>query len=449
MTAATLMTNDSDTARSGELEFPRARAQLEAEVESHLSAVGGGLSEVPNFVFERGETKFTFPVAHIDKERVFDALNLIKNHVDHIRVHTLEPGYVIFQDAGNPFSGKITEGIKFKFISISTSHRIEVSRKGNLTQDELQAQISLFKLFHPRAVTDDPTRKLAEIGVQVYRSEEEAPASEAAEEDADAKKAGFVKKHGFAGYKKTKQEVLESVILPLKHPGVYADVAKLARGTSQGTVPRAVLFEGPPGVGKTSMARIIASETGIPMVYVPVENIVSKYYGESAQNMAQIFDISARYDRAILFLDEIDSLAGSREGGLFEATRRILSVLLRKIDGLDSHEGILTIGATNRAQDLDRALLSRFDTIISFPLPNASERASIFRRYARHLEREDLEALARSSDGLSGRSIQDVCEYAERRWARHLIANGGEASAPPAEFYLELAREKSAQSADF
>ena len=204
------------------------------------------------------------------------------------------------------------------------------------------------------------------------------------------------------------------------------------------------MFEGPPGVGKTSMARIIAVETGIPMVYVPVENILSKYYGESAQNLGRIFDIAAGYDRVILFVDEIDSLAGSREEGLFEATRRVLSVLLRKIDGFDTRDGILTIGATNRTQDLDRALLSRFDTIIRFPLPNASERAGIFRRYARHLEPDALEPLARGSDGLSGRSIQDVCEYAERRWARTIIAGGGDlkASPPPAELYLEIAKEK-------
>ncbi|MEQ9363190.1 MAG: ATP-binding protein, partial [Leptospirales bacterium] len=203
-------------------------------------------------------------------------------------------------------------------------------------------------------------------------------------------------------------------------------------------------FEGPPGVGKTSMARIIAVETGIPMVYVPVENILSKFYGESAQNLGRIFDIAAGYDRVILFLDEIDSLAGSREGGLFEATRRVLSVLLRKIDGFDSRDGILTIGATNRTQDLDGALLSRFDTIIRFPLPNASERAGIFRRYARHLETGDLETLARGSEGLSGRSIQDICEYAERRRARTIIAAGGDlqASPPPPELYLEITREK-------
>jgi len=189
---------------------------------------------------------------------------------------------------------------------------------------------------------------------------------------------------------------------------------------------------------------MIARETGIPLVYVPVENILSKYYGESAQNLAGVFDAAGEMDRVILFLDEIDSLAGSRDEGLFEATRRVLSVLLRKLDGMESREGVLTIGATNRSQDLDHALLSRFDQSIRFPLPNAEERAEIFGGYARHLSPEDLQGIAAVSSGCSGRTIHDICQYAERRWARKLIKEKAvQATPPPPEIYRELAQEQS------
>lgn len=188
-------------------------------------------------------------------------------------------------------------------------------------------------------------------------------------------------------------------------------------------------------MGKTTIARIIASEAGIPLVYVPVESIMSKWYGQSSQNLSQIFDSCEDMGRTLLFIDEIDSLAGSRDGNMFEATRRILSVLLRKLDGIDSAENTLTVGATNRKGDLDHALISRFDQTIHFPLPNEKERAAIFSRYAKHLSDEELTPLATASEGLSGRNIRDVCEYTERRWARQLIIKKIDPRAPTAEFY--------------
>lgn len=414
----------SQETRKGELEFSSARALIEKELEEFLSA--SGIAELPHIGLEKDEFRFSFQPPVMSDHLLLSAIALIMAHIEHVRIHTFEPGYMVFQALGdNPY--QINQGsfkeIKFKFVVVGSSVKVEISRKGNITENEALLAVKIFQLFHPEKKQQNPESILRTLGVDVFRPED-----------------GNHTWATIAGYESTKDEVRESIVLPLQHPEMFRNVARMARGKETDNIPGAILFQGPPGVGKTSMARIIATETGIPMIYVPVENILSKYYGESAQNMAAIFDAASLYERAIIFLDEIDSLAGSRDSGMYEATRRVLSVLLRKIDGFERRQGILTIGATNRSEDLDRALLSRFDHIIEFPLPDPDERKAIFAYYAQHLDDGELSNLADISDGLSGRHIEDVCEYAERRRARELIRTGEEASPPPMELYAEVTR---------
>ena len=115
---------------------------------------------------------------------------------------------------------------------------------------------------------------------------------------------------------------------------------------------------------------------------MPIESIMTKYYGESENRFAEIFEAAKALGRSIIFIDEVDALASSREGGIHEASRRILSTLLRKIDSFESEGEVLVICATNRSKDLDPALLSRLDISIKFDLPDERARALIFQRYA-------------------------------------------------------------------
>ena len=245
--------------------------------------------------------------------------------------------------------------------------------------------------------------------------------------------------------------------MPLRHPEAFAMVAA-ATGTGLRSHARtaALLFYGPPGTGKTTAARIAAAEAGLPMVYAPLEALFSKWLGQGEQQLAAIFEaaeaLGGEGRPALLFLDELDALAGNRQREMHEASRRMLSVLLRRMDGLEASATVAVIGATNRRQDLDAALLSRFECRVHFAAPDAPSRASIFGMYAQHLGADDLGALGEAADGLSGRDIYDLCRAAERRWvcARLLdgsSADAGGATLPPRDEYEEAVRRRKESSA--
>ena len=133
---------------------------------------------------------------------------------------------------------------------------------------------------------------------------------------------------------------------------------------------------------------------------------------------------------------------------MHEATRRSLSVLLRRLDGFDANTSTVLIAATNRPGDLDAALTSRFELAIRFPLPDAATRREILALYAKHLSPSEHASLATLSDGASGRDLRDICEQAERKWAARRVRNEREAKGqplPPANEYADaLGRRKEA-----
>ena len=136
-----------------------------------------------------------------------------------------------------------------------------------------------------------------------------------------------------------------------------------------------MLLEGPPGTGKTLTARILASRCDRPLVHLKLEDFVSKWYGDSEKKLASIFDACDELEGTIIFIDEVDSVAGSRDNShMHEATRRILSVVLQRVEGFKGKGKSLLICATNRRSDLDAALLSRFDLSIKFELPDFETR---------------------------------------------------------------------------
>ena len=161
--------------------------------------------------------------------------------------------------------------------------------------------------------------------------------------------------------------------LPLKHPVLFRRLGI--------DPPRGVLLHGPPGTGKTLIAKAVASETQAHFTSINGPEIISKYYGESEKQLREIFDEATANAPAIIFIDELDSIAPKREDVSGEVERRVVAQLLTLLDGMQGRDNEVVIGATNRRDAIDPALRRRADLIgieIGVPDKNGREEISIF-----------------------------------------------------------------------
>ncbi|KAG7617611.1 P-loop containing nucleoside triphosphate hydrolase [Arabidopsis thaliana x Arabidopsis arenosa] len=189
---------------------------------------------------------------------------------------------------------------------------------------------------------------------------------------------------------------------------------------------RGILLFGPPGTGKTMMAKAIANEAGASFINVSMSTITSKWFGEDEKNVRALFTLAAKVSPTIIFVDEVDSMLGQRTRvGEHEAMRKIKNEFMTHWDGLMSNAGdrILVLAATNRPFDLDEAIIRRFERRIMVGLPSVESREKILRTLLSKEKTEnlDFQELAQMTDGYSGSDLKNFCTTAAYRPVRELI----------------------------
>ncbi len=207
------------------------------------------------------------------------------------------------------------------------------------------------------------------------------------------------------------QDVKETVELPLKNPEHFRKVGI--------EPPNGVLFYGPPGCGKTLLAKAVANETNATFIRVVASEFVKKYIGEGAKLVRQVFKLGRDKAPSIIFIDEIDAIGGKRTDSSVSGDRevqRTMMQLLSELDGFDARGEVKVIAATNRADILDEALMrpGRFDRRIEIPLPSYEGRLEILKIHTAgmNIENVDLEKITKGMEEATGADIKMICTEA-------------------------------------
>jgi len=231
-----------------------------------------------------------------------------------------------------------------------------------------------------------------------------------------------VKWSDVGGLDDIKQRLKEAVEWPLKYPGLFTDA-----GISP---PKGILLSGPPGCGKTMLAKAVATESGTNFISVKGPALLSKFVGESEKGMREVFHKARQAAPCIIFFDEIDSLVPARGGATSDShvTERILSQFLAEFDGIEELKGVLVLGATNRLDILDPAVTrpGRFDEIIEMNMPDEAGRKAIFKVHlcGKPAAKDvDIDELGASTSGFTGADIASVVKRAAMAAVRRVIAS--------------------------
>ncbi|MHA1273241.1 MAG: CDC48 family AAA ATPase [Promethearchaeota archaeon] len=214
------------------------------------------------------------------------------------------------------------------------------------------------------------------------------------------------------------QKIREMIELPIRHPELFKRIGI--------EPPKGVLLHGPPGTGKTLLARAVAYETDAHFLTISGPEIMSKFYGQSEENLRRVFNEAKEHSPAIIFIDELDSIAPKRGEITGEVERRVVAQLLSLMDGLEGRGEIIVIGATNRVNDIDPALRrpGRFDREIEIGVPDTDGRYEILLIHTRGMPLHsdvDLRLIAEKTHGFVGADIEALAKEAAMHAIRKIL----------------------------
>jgi transitional endoplasmic reticulum ATPase len=256
------------------------------------------------------------------------------------------------------------------------------------------------------ASTDPQGTVIVTDSTEVSLSQQPAEQIRAGAEEASTPTVAY---EDIGGLDRELEQVREMIELPMRHPELFQRLGI--------EPPKGVLLHGPPGTGKTLIAKAVANEIDASFYTISGPEIMSKYYGESEEQLRDIFEEASDAAPAIIFIDEIDSIAPKREEAGGDVERRVVAQLLSLMDGLDERGEVVVIGATNRVNAIDAALRrgGRFDREIEVGVPDRDGRKEILQVHTRNMplaDGIDLDAYADSTHGFVGADIESLAKEA-------------------------------------
>ena len=218
-----------------------------------------------------------------------------------------------------------------------------------------------------------------------------------------------VKWDDVGGLEEIKTQLMETIEWPLKYPDLFAK--------AKTTPPKGILLYGVPGTGKTLVAKAVANESGVNFISVKGPALMSKYLGESERGIREVFKKAKQASPTIIFFDEIDALVPIRGGQGGDTTERVISQFLTELDGIEELKGVVVLGATNRRDMIDPAILrpGRFDSLVELPIPAEATRLEIFKIHTKGkpLDKDvDLKLLAGATEEYTGADVDATCRRA-------------------------------------